>query len=70
MVSFIMQYGIYIIMLTLVEIVDRLKDRNLKEVSRGCDLNYFSVLRVVKNKSESIEYRTVRKLSEYLEKNL
>lgn len=57
-------------MLTLEEIADRLKDRNLKEVSRGCDLNYFSVLRLVKNKSESVEYRTIRKLSDYLEKNL
>jgi len=57
-------------MLSLEEIVKRLHDRNLKEVSRGAGVNYFSVIRLVKTKSELVEYKTIKRLSDYLESNL
>ena len=57
-------------MLSLDEVIERLKDRNLKSVSIGADVGYLSLLKLVKYKSEKVEYLTVRKLSDYLERNL
>ena len=57
-------------MLSLEEVIERLKDRNLKSVSIGADVGYLSLLKLVKYKSEKVEYLTVRKLSDYLERNL
>lgn len=54
-------------MLTLEEVVVKLKDRNLAKVAYLSGLSYGSVLRASKG-SEHLKYETMRKLSEYLEK--
>lgn len=54
-------------MLTLEDVVVKLKDRNLAKVAYLSGLSYGSVLRASKG-SENLKYETMRKLSEYLEK--
>lgn len=54
-------------MLTLEQIVRKLADRNLSKVSEATGLNHAGLCRLVKNPSERVEYKTVKKLSDYLE---
>jgi hypothetical protein len=56
-------------MLTLEQIVSRLHDRNLKKVAEACDLNHVSLCKLIREPSDRCEYRTVKKLSDYLEAN-
>jgi DNA-binding Xre family transcriptional regulator len=55
-------------MLSPEKIVTILKDRNLREVSRRTGLSYMTVWRISHGCAGNIEYNTVQKLSEYLEK--
>lgn len=54
-------------MLTIEEIQEKLKDRNLTKVAESCDLTrpFISAIRSGKVKNPS--YETVKKLSDYLE---
>jgi len=57
-------------MLTLEQVVERLHDRNIRKVAGICELDYQSVCRLVREPSDKCEYRTVKKLSDYLEGKL
>lgn len=57
-------------MLTLEEVVKALKDRNLKAVSDNCGVNHATLCRLVRCPSQDVTYGTVKKLSDYLERNL
>lgn len=56
-------------MLTLEQIVDRLHDRNLKKVAEACNLNYVSLWKLIREPTDRCEYRTIKRLSDYLETN-
>lgn len=53
-------------MLKLDEIVDKLKDRNLRIVARVSGLSYDTVWRIANGKTKSVSYMAVEKLSNYL----
>jgi hypothetical protein len=55
-------------MLSLDQIIPALKDRNLTEVSKRTGLSYMTVWRVSTGDHKNVEYETVKKLSEYLER--
>ena len=57
-------------MLTLEQIIDRLKDRNLTRVSEATEISvsYLSLIR--SGKRDDPGYSTVKKLSDYLTENL
>jgi len=54
-------------MLTLEEVISRLKDRNLKKVSDSTGINYSTLTKLTYHPSDRTEYRTVKALSDYLE---
>ncbi len=54
-------------MLNLEQIKKKLYDRNLKEISRQTGINYGTVFNVATGKKKNPEYRTLKKLSDYLE---
>ena len=56
-------------MLTLEQIVDRLHDRNLKKVAEACNLNYVSLWKLIREPTDRCEFRTIKRLSDYLETN-
>ena len=56
-------------MLTLEQIVDRLHDRNQKKVAEACNLNYVSLWKLIREPTDRCEYRTIKRLSDYLETN-
>ena len=55
-------------MLNPIDIAKTLKDRNLREVSRQTKLSYMTIWRISHGCAGNIEFNTVQKLSEYLEK--
>lgn len=57
-------------MLTLEQIIERLKDRNLSRVSEATEISvsYLSLIR--SGKRDDPGYSTVKKLSDYLTENL
>ena len=55
-------------MLTLEQIRLKLQDRNLKKVANNIGMNYLVLWRAVK-KNTSPSYKTVKKISDYLERN-
>lgn len=55
-------------MLTIEEIKERLKDRNIKAVARISGVHFNAIYRLVSGKSKP-SYKTHEKLSEYLEQN-
>ena len=52
--------------LTLKEIQNQLKDRNLRKVSEIVGLNYHTILRISKGIEKNPRYETLTKLSDYL----
>lgn len=56
-------------MLAIDQIVTKLQDRKLKEVSKRSGVNYITVWRIATGCAGNVSYETVAKLSEYLEKN-
>ena len=54
-------------MLTLEEIRERLKDRNLKKVSEHLDMHYATLTRIANGGITNPTYETVEKISNYLE---
>ena len=56
------------IMLTREEIVDKLSDRNLSEVSRRTDIPIATIWRFINIEDYNTSYVTVKKLSDYLER--
>lgn len=54
-------------MLTLEQIRERLKDRNLAQVARESNLTHITVWKVKKGEQEDFAYSTVKALSDYLE---
>jgi len=55
-------------MLTIQEIKEKLKDRNLMVVAYNSGVSYGTVVKIAKG-CESCRYFTVKKVSDYLEKN-
>lgn len=51
----------------LEEIVQKLSDRNLKEVSRRVDLSYQTIRRIALKEEENPSYKTLKALSDYFE---
>ena len=54
-------------MLTLEQIRERLKDRNLKVVAESLELNYITITQVANGSQQNPKYQTVKALSDYLE---
>jgi len=54
-------------MLTLEQIRRKLKDRNLKKVSENTGISYPAIWNLVNKEQENTHYKTVKKLSDYLE---
>lgn len=50
-------------------IVNKLKDRNIKAVSKGAGLHYNTVYRILKNPSCKPQQKTIQKLTNYMEVN-
>lgn len=55
-------------MLTIDQIVTRLKDRKLKEVAKQSGVSYLTVWKIATGRAGNVSYETVVKLSEYLER--
>jgi hypothetical protein len=53
-------------MLTIDEIKERLKDANLRKVSRGAGVQYSRIFRLLKTDHKPL-HETVKALSDYLE---
>lgn len=53
-------------MMTLEQVMEQLKDRNIKRVATLADIPYSTILRLSKGNSPS--YETIKKLSDYFEK--
>lgn len=51
----------------LEEIVQKLSDRNLKEISRRVDLSYQTIRRIALKEEENPSYKTLKVLSDYFE---
>jgi hypothetical protein len=54
-------------MLSLKEIEESLKDRNLSEVGRRTELPPSTVWRIANGQGATVEYRSIEKVSNYLE---
>ena len=54
-------------MLTIKEIETKLKDRNLYEVSRRTGIPASTLWRIANGVGYNVAYRTVEKISDYLE---
>jgi hypothetical protein len=54
-------------MLSLEQIIEKLQDRNLTEVSRRTGLAVPTVWRIANGQAGNVGYITVKKLSDYLE---
>lgn len=54
-------------MLSLEEIRDRLKDRNLKEVSRRTGIGYANLAAIAKGTRSNPSYEVLKPLCDYLE---
>lgn len=52
-------------MMTLEEVIEALKDRNIRSVSRNSGIPYATIYRL--SKGENVTYQTVKDLSDYLE---
>lgn len=55
--------------LTIEEIIEKLKDRNLSEVARRTNLSTPTVNRISNGKGGNVGYETVKTLSDYLTNN-
>lgn len=53
-------------MLTLEQIIERLRDRNLSEVSRKTGVYYLTLTNIASGKTKNPTYKSVIALSEYL----
>lgn len=56
-------------MLTIEEIIQKLSDRNLSEISRRIGLSPATLAEIANGKQINPTFQTVKKLSDYLEKN-
>jgi len=52
--------------LTLDEILDKLSDRNLKEVARRINMHHITLLKIVNGKTPNPSWQSIKKLSDYL----
>ncbi|WP_333609469.1 helix-turn-helix domain-containing protein [Arsukibacterium sp.] len=56
-------------MLTMEQIRDKLKDRNLKEVSRRTGIGYANLHAIAKGVRQNPTYEVLKPLCDYLEEN-
>ncbi len=54
-------------MLTLDELISRLKDRNLSAVARACGVRYSSLWRLINGKTHMMDVRALQRISDYLQ---
>jgi transcriptional regulator with XRE-family HTH domain len=52
--------------LTLIQIKNKLEDRNLKEVSKKSGVKYGTLYNIATGKNDNPSYKTLEKLSDYL----
>ena len=57
-------------MLTLEEVKFQLQDRNISAVSRNCGVPYNTLRSIIDGRSANPEYRTFKKISDYLESTM
>ena len=57
-------------MLTVPEIVERLRTRNLAKVAEDSGMKYLTLYKLVKEQPKGVKYETVKQISDYLERNL
>lgn len=57
-------------MLTVPEIVERLRTRNLAKVAEASGMKYLTLYKLVKEQPKGVKYETVKQISDYLERNL
>jgi hypothetical protein len=53
-------------MLTVEQVIERLKDRKLKVVAEKTGLHYQTVLRIAKGNFKEVSYSVIKSLSDYL----
>lgn len=53
--------------MNLDEVVQKLSDRNLKEVSRRVELSYQTIRRIALKEEQNPSYNTLKKLTDYFE---
>lgn len=53
--------------MNLDEVVQKLSDRNLKEVSRRVELSYQTIRRIALKEEQNPSYNTLKKLIDYFE---
>ena len=56
-------------MLTIEQILEKLKDRNLTKVADGSGLSTATLYKITSGRSVDVAYSSVKKLSDYLEAN-
>ena len=56
-------------MLTIEEIIERLKDRNVKVISSRTGISYHTILNIQKGKNVNPTLATIKKLTSYFEEN-
>lgn len=56
-------------MLTIEQIQEQLDDRKLYEIARHSGVSYYTLWRIVRKREKNVNLSTVRKLSNYLERN-
>jgi DNA-binding phage protein len=54
-------------MLSLEQVLEKLRDRNLTKVAKGSGLSPTTVHKIFKSQSVDVSYQSVKKLSDYLE---
>lgn len=54
--------------MNLDQVVKKLSDRNLMEISRRVDLSYQTIRRIALKEEQNPSYNTLKKLSDYFEK--
>jgi transcriptional regulator with XRE-family HTH domain len=54
-------------MLSLEQVLEKLRDRNLTKVAKGSGLSPTTVHKIFKGQSVDVSYQSVKKLSDYLE---
>jgi hypothetical protein len=67
MKTFIVQQKLPVTMLSLEQVLEKLRDRNLTKVAKGARLSPTTVHKIFKGQSVDVSYQSVKKLSDYLE---
>jgi len=53
-------------LLTLDEIIEKLSDRNIKEVAKRVDIHHITLLNIANGKTKNPSWSSIKKLIDYL----